>query len=178
MPYPSLLHPEPLPLWQATADRYLHRRHSNTVLSQSLWGPWVLVHMRFVWASEHLWRKWGLILNTNSPLISSCWGFSFALRRGVSPHKCSNAYSLTGISFWPTHGTLWKRKWKSHILVQLCDPMDCSLPRSSVHEILHAEYWSGLLFPSPGDLPDSGIKARSPELQADSLSTEPLGKLL
>ena len=30
MPYPSLLHPEPLPLWQATADLYLHRRHSNT----------------------------------------------------------------------------------------------------------------------------------------------------
>ena len=54
--------------------------------------------------------------------------------------------------------------------------MDCSLPRSSVHEILHAEYWSGLLFPSPGDLPDSGIKARSPELQADSLPSELPGK--
>ena len=30
MPYPGLLHPEPLPLQQATADPYLHRRHSNT----------------------------------------------------------------------------------------------------------------------------------------------------
>ena len=38
------------------------------------------------------------------------------------------------------------------------------------------EYWSGLPFPSPGDLPDSGIKAGSPALQADSLMTEPLGK--
>ena len=38
MPYPDLLHPEPLPLWQATADLYLHKRCSNTVLSQSLWG--------------------------------------------------------------------------------------------------------------------------------------------
>ena len=37
MPYPSLLHPEPLPLWQSTADLYLHRRHSDTVLAQSLW---------------------------------------------------------------------------------------------------------------------------------------------
>ena len=45
---PSLLHPEPLPLWQSTADPYLHRRRSNAVLSQSLWGPWVLVHTRFV----------------------------------------------------------------------------------------------------------------------------------
>ena len=30
MPHPGLLHPEPLPLWQATADPYLHRRQSNT----------------------------------------------------------------------------------------------------------------------------------------------------
>ena len=42
MPYPSVLHPGPLLLWQSTADLYLHRRHSNTVLSQSLWGLWVL----------------------------------------------------------------------------------------------------------------------------------------
>ena len=33
MPYPGLLHPEPL--WQATADPYLHRGHSDTVLAQS-----------------------------------------------------------------------------------------------------------------------------------------------
>ena len=31
------------------------------------------------------------------------------------------------------------------------------------------EYWSGLPFPSPGGLPDSGIKPQSPVLQADSL---------
>ena len=35
------------------------------------------------------------------------------------------------------------------------------------------EYWSGLPFPSPGDLPNSGIKPRSPALQADTLSSEP-----
>ena len=34
----------------APADLYLHRRHSNTGLAQSLWGLWVLVHARFVWA--------------------------------------------------------------------------------------------------------------------------------
>ena len=38
------------------------------------------------------------------------------------------------------------------------------------------EYWSGLPFPSPGDLPDSGIEPASPALQADSLSTELPGK--
>ena len=34
------------------------------------------------------------------------------------------------------------------------------------------EYWSGLTFPSPGDLPKPGIELESPELQADSLLTE------
>ena len=38
------------------------------------------------------------------------------------------------------------------------------------------EYWSGLPIPSPGDLSDSGIKPRSPALQADSLTSEPRGK--
>ena len=38
------------------------------------------------------------------------------------------------------------------------------------------EYWSGLPFPSPGDLPDPGIKPRPPALQADSLPAEPQGK--
>ena len=38
------------------------------------------------------------------------------------------------------------------------------------------EYWSGLAFSSPGDLPDSGIESRSPALQADSLPIEPPGR--
>ena len=38
------------------------------------------------------------------------------------------------------------------------------------------EYWSGLPFPSPGDLPDPGIKPRSPALQADDLPPELWGK--
>ena len=38
------------------------------------------------------------------------------------------------------------------------------------------EYWSGLPFPSPGDLPNPGIKPRSPALQADALTSEPPGK--
>ena len=38
------------------------------------------------------------------------------------------------------------------------------------------EYWSGLPFPSPGDLPNPAIKPRSPALQADVLTSEPPGK--
>ena len=37
------------------------------------------------------------------------------------------------------------------------------------------EYWNGLPFPSPGDLPNPGIEPRSPALQADALTSEPPG---
>ena len=54
----------------------------------------------------------------------------------------------------------------------LYDPLYCSLPGSSVHWLSRKEYWSGLSFPSPGDLPYPGIKFTypvSPALQAGSL---------
>ena len=38
------------------------------------------------------------------------------------------------------------------------------------------EYWSGLPFPSPGDLPNPGIEPGSPTLEADALTSEPPGK--
>ena len=43
-------------------------------------------------------------------------------------------------------------------------------------EFSRQEYWSGLPFPSPGDLPNLGIKPGSPTLQADALPSEPPGK--
>ena len=43
-------------------------------------------------------------------------------------------------------------------------PLSMGFPRQ--------EYWSGLPFPSPGDLPDPGIKPGSPALQVDSLPSE------
>ena len=43
-------------------------------------------------------------------------------------------------------------------------------------EFARPEYWSGQLFPSPGDLPNPGIETRSPALQANSLPAEPPGK--
>ena len=50
--------------------------------------------------------------------------------------------------------------------------MGCSPPGSSVHGFL----WSGLPFPSPGELPDPGIEPGFPALQADCLPSEPAGK--
>ena len=56
----------------------------------------------------------------------------------------------------------------------LCDPLDYSLPSSSVTGFFRQEYQSGLPFPSPGDLPDSRVQPTSlvspgsPALQVDS----------
>ena len=58
----------------------------------------------------------------------------------------------------------------------LCDPMDYSPPGSSVHGILQARIMEWAAIPFSGDLPDPGIKPRSPTLQADALTSEPPGK--
>ena len=60
----------------------------------------------------------------------------------------------------------------------LCNPMDCSLPGSSVCGILQARTLeSGLPFPSPGGRPNPGIKPFSPALAGRFLTAEPPGKL-
>ena len=55
--------------------------------------------------------------------------------------------------------------------------MDCSLPGASVRGIFRREYWSGLPFPSPEDLPDPEIEPGSPTLEADALPGEKPGGL-
>ena len=60
--------------------------------------------------------------------------------------------------------------------VRLCDPMDCSPQAPLSMEFSRQEYWNGLPWPPPGDLPNPGIKPRSPALQVDSLLSEPPGK--
>ena len=67
--------------------------------------------------------------------------------------------------------------WKPLSCVQLfATPwtVACQAPLSM--EFSRQEYWSGWPFPSPGDLPNPGMKSRSPALQADSLLSEPPGK--
>ena len=58
----------------------------------------------------------------------------------------------------------------------LCDPWTVARQAPLSMGFPRQEYWGGLPFPSPGDLPDPGIKPGSPTLQADSLPSEPPGK--
>ena len=65
----------------------------------------------------------------------------------------------------PVHGLSWRKVWKAR-------------QASLSMEFSRQEYWSGLPFPSAGDLPNPGIEPRSPTLQADSLPSEPPGMSL
>ena len=58
----------------------------------------------------------------------------------------------------------------------LCDSMACSPPGSSVLGFFRQEYWSGLPFPPPGDLPDPGIELVSPALADGFVTTVPSGE--
>ena len=95
-------------------------------------------------------------------LVQYCFlhHFTFTPDRSITEHSFALVQLLH--SFWT---------WKSLSLVWFfatpwaIQSMEFSRP----------EYWSGWLFPSPGDLPNPGIKPRSPALQVDSLSSEPAG---
>ena len=70
-----------------------------------------------------------------------------------------------------------KVKVKSLSRVRLfATPWTVDYQASLSMEFSRQEYWSGLPFPSPGDLSDPGIKPRSPAFQADALTSEPPGK--
>ena len=70
-----------------------------------------------------------------------------------------------------------KVKVKSPSHVQLfATPWTVAYQASPSMGFSRQEYWSGLPFPSPGDLPDPGIEPRCPALEADALTSEPPGK--
>ena len=60
--------------------------------------------------------------------------------------------------------------------VRLCEPMTIAYQAPLSMKLSRKKYWSGLPFPSPGDLPNPGIRPGSPGLQADTSPSEPPGK--
>ena len=69
-----------------------------------------------------------------------------------------------------------KVKSLSHVLLFMT-PWNIAYQASLSMGFSRQEYWSGVPFPSPGDLPDPGIEPLSPALRADALPSEPPGKL-
>ena len=67
----------------------------------------------------------------------------------------------------------------TQLCLTLCDIMDCIAHQVPLSMGFHRqEYWSGLLFPTPGDLPDPGIEPHLLQWQADSLPLSHLGSPL
>ena len=125
-------------------------------------------------------------------------GHPFA-RGGFRPRKCTSvhhpspewqspvppgsgdqtSFQALGSFMLPhTHHKKERKKVKSLSRVRLsATPWTVAHQASPSMEFSMHEYWSGLPFPSSGDLPDSGIEPRSPALQADALPSEPPGNL-
>ena len=74
------------------------------------------------------------------------------------------------------YGQMCVSEMKSLSRVRLCDPRTVAHQAPPSMGFSRQEYWSGLPFPSPGDLPDPGIQPRFPALQTDSSPSEPPGK--
>ena len=67
-------------------------------------------------------------------------------------------------------------KWSRSVVSDSATPWTVAYQAPPSMGFSRQEYWSGLPFPSSGDLPDPGIEPRSPALQADTLPSEPPGK--
>ena len=69
-----------------------------------------------------------------------------------------------------------KWKWSHSVMSYSATPWTVAYQAPPSMGFSRQEYWSGLPCPSPGDLPNPGIKPGSPAFQADALSSEPPGK--
>ena len=65
----------------------------------------------------------------------------------------------------------------TQLCLTLCNPWTIGHQAPLSMEFSRQEYWSGLPFTSPGDLPDPGMEPGSPALQMDSLPSEPPGNV-
>ena len=107
-----------------------------------------------------------------------------ALLQGIFPTQGFNPglphckQILYHLSHQESPSTALKVKVKSLSCVRLF-----ATPWTKVHQappsmgFSRQEYWSGLPFPSPGNIPDPGLEPRFPSLQADTLTSEPPGNL-
>ena len=84
---------------------------------------------------------------------------------------CPNAWN----SAWHIVGAMWNCSLLSHVWL-FATPWTVAWQAPLSMEFSKQEYWSGLLFSSPRDFPNPGIKPRLPAFQADSLPFEPPGK--
>ena len=98
-----------------------------------------------------------------------------SLSMGFSRQECWSRADKTCYCFWMVLGLSFSFSLVSKLCQTLATPWIVAHQAPLSMGFSRQEYWSGLPFPSPGDLPDPAIEPQSPTLQADSLSTELLG---
>ena len=125
--------------------------------------------------------------NLSLCLSSVSWSTQNTIHCILNPHHmcvCVCVCVMHNVVYKHTHSNLWHRllkfsKWKWTLLSSVrlfATPWTVAHQAPLSMGFSRPEYWSGLPFPSPGDLPNSGIEPRSPTWQADSLPAEPPGK--
>ena len=96
---------------------------------------------------------------------------------GKPESSCDPFYCSIFVMIWNQGYSISKVKVKSPSRVRLfATPWTVAYQAPPSRGFSRQEYWSGLPFPSPEDLPDPGIKPRSPALKADALTSEPRRK--
>ena len=119
------------------------------------------------WQSQTLYPLAHMLAGELSRLHVSTHGPQVGSTRtsfiGPSEHS-----SLHSMSEWVLVARLYPTLLRPHGLQPAKAPLSMGFSRP--------EYWNGLPFPSPGDLPNPGVELRSPALQADFLLPEPPGK--
>ena len=106
------------------------------------------------------------------------WSMNVAQSRPTlcNPHGLYNSWNSPGLACSNCSRNNWKVKSLSHVRL-FATPWTVAYHALPSEVFSRREYWSGLPFPSPGDLHNPGIKSGSPTLQADALPSEPPGKL-
>ena len=119
--------------------------------------------------------------------FNSKWNMDLNLKSKITLHQEESILKndLSDIKIWKCFWSMpWKWKW-SRLVAQLCltlcdhgpfTPWTVAYQAPPSMGFSRQAYWSGLPLPSSGDLPNPGIKPRSPILQADALPSEPPGK--
>ena len=165
-------------------------RHSPPDCSRGT-RPCLLLLTPFL--AREVLSPWPLALTPNptkKPSLVSCFSHQPPLLKAtrallLSPCQapCSAVWlfgwEVTGSPEGGESGRLWDPLCcglVTKLFVTLCDPMDIAHQAPLSMGFPRQEYWSGLPFPSPGDLSNSGIDPKSPALLADTVPSEPPGK--
>ena len=136
------------------------------------------------------WKKAGMEWKDDeerclSPLVSTLQVLSypfllfffFFLILSIWCQITTTRLSISGFKFCDCLNSTHSWNWSLSVVSDSASPWTIAHQAPLSIGILRQEYWSGLPFPSPGNLPDPGIKPGSPTLQADALPSEPSGKL-